>query len=93
MTMGGIDDEHVDTGRDERLRPLDRVLGHADRRAAAQAAERVLARVRVLDALLDVLDRDQPLQPEVLVDDQQLFDLVLMQERSRLIERRAHTAP
>ena len=64
-------------------------LRDADRRAAAQPAERVLARVRILDRLLDVLDGDQALQPEVLVDDQQLLDLVLMQERARLVERRA----
>ena len=66
-----------------------RILRHADRRAAAQAAERVLARVRILDRLLDVLDGDQPLQPEVLVDDQQLLDLVLVQDLARLVERRA----
>ena len=34
----------------------------ADRRADAQPPERVLARVRVLDHLLDVLDGDQPLE-------------------------------
>ena len=81
VPVRGVDDEHVDASRDQRVRPLERVLGRSDRRAAAQAAERVLARVRVLDAFLDVLDGDQSLQPEVLVDHQQLLDLVLMQER------------
>ncbi len=75
--------------RDERLRALERILGDADRRAAAQPAERVLARVRILDRLLDVLDGDEPLQPEVLVDDEQLLDLVPVQDLARLVERRA----
>ena len=55
----------------------------------AQAAEAVLAGVRVLDRLLDVLDGDQPLQHEAVVDDQQLLDLVAVQDLARLLERRA----
>ena len=73
----------------QRLGPLDRVLRDADRRAAAQPAERVLRRVRILDRLLDVLDGDQALQPEVAIDDQQLLDLVLVQNLARRVERRA----
>ena len=55
----------------------------------AQPAQAVLARVRVLDHLLDVFDRDEALQHEALVDDQKLFDLVTMEELARLLERRA----
>ena len=66
-----------------------RIRADADRRADAQPSEAVLARVRVLDHLLDVLDRDQPLQHEALVDDQKLLDLVAVQELARLFERRA----
>jgi hypothetical protein len=51
--------------------------------------QRVLARDGVLDHLLDVLDRDEPLQPEVPVDDEELFDLVLVKDLARLVERRA----
>ena len=64
-------------------------LADADRRADAQPAERVLAGVRILDQLLDVLDGDQPLQPVVVVDHQQLLDLVLVEDLARLVERRA----
>ena len=87
--MRGVDDEHVDVRRDERLGALHRVPADADRRAHAQPAEAVLARVGVLDHLLDVLDRDQPLQHEAVVDDQQLLDLVAVEELARLLERRA----
>ena len=57
--------------------------------AAPQATQRVLRRVRVLHGLLDVLDRDQPFQPVVAIDDEQLFDLVLVKDLARRIERRA----
>ena len=49
----------------------------------------VLRRVRVLDPLLDVLDRDQALQAPVGVDDRQLLDPVAVEDRLRLLERRA----
>ena len=48
-----------------------------------------LRRVRILDRLLDVLDGDQALQPEVAIDDEQLLDLVLVQDLARRVERRA----
>ena len=89
VAVRGVDDEHVDVGGDQRVGALDRVARDADRRAAAQPAERILRRVRVLDRLLDVLDGDQPLQPEVAVDDEQLLDLVLVQDLARRVERRA----
>ena len=85
-----IDDEQVDVRRDQRFGPFERVTADADGRSDPQAPERVLARVRVLDHLLDVLDGDQPLEHELIVDDQQLLDLVPVQELARLFERRAH---
>jgi hypothetical protein len=53
------------------------------------AAVRVLRRLRELDALLDVLHRDQALQPAVAVDDRQLLDAVAVQQLLGLRERRA----
>ena len=43
----------------------------------------------ILHRLLDVLDGDQPLQPVVAIDDEQLLDLVLVQDLARRVERRA----
>ena len=90
MAVRGVDDQHVHVRGDERLGAFDRVLGDADRGADAQPAEVVLARHRVLDGLLDVLDGDQPLQAVVVIDDQELLDLVRVQDVLRLVERRAH---
>ena len=41
------------------------------------------------DPLLDVLDRDQALEPPVVVDDRQLLDLVPVQDLLGLVERGA----
>ena len=49
----------------------------------------VLAGIGVLQLLLDVLDGDQALQLVVVVDDQQLFDAVLVQDELGLFERGA----
>jgi hypothetical protein len=89
VAVRGVDDEHVDVGVDQRLGALHGVAGDPDGGAAAQPAQRVLAGVRILDRLLDVLDRDQALQPEVLIDHQQLLDLGRVQDLARLIERGA----
>ena len=89
VAVRGVDDEHVDVRRDQRLGALERVFADADGGADAQPAEAVLARVRVLDHLLDVLDGDQALQHEAVVDDQQLLDLVAVQESRAPLERRA----
>ena len=78
--MRGVDDEHVGAGRDQRLRALDRVGADTDRGADAQAALRVLRRLRELDALLDVLDGDQALDAPVVVDDRELLDAVAVQQ-------------
>ena len=62
VAVRGVDDEHVHVRRDERLGARERVLADADRRADAQPAEAVLARVGILHHLLDVLDGDEPLE-------------------------------
>ena len=90
MAVRRVDDEDVHARPGEGLGALQCVLADADRRPDAQPAERVLAGVRILDHLLDVFDRDQALEHEAIVDDQQLLDLVAMQELARLLERRAH---
>ena len=59
MAVRGIDHEHVDAGLDQRGDALLGALADADRGADAQLALRVLAGVRVLGRLEDVLDGDQ----------------------------------
>jgi hypothetical protein len=74
---------------DQRFGALERVPADPDCGADPQPPERVLARIRVLDHLLDVLDGDQPLQHVLIVDDQELLDLVPVKDLARLFERRA----
>ena len=84
----GVEHQEVDLGPDQRRGALEVVARGADRRADAQAAELVLAGVRVLDRLLDVLDRDQPLEVAVPVDHEHLLDAVLVELGLGLLERR-----
>ena len=82
--MGGIDDEDVDLRVDERGWPLERVGPDADRGADAKASVVVLRRVGEVDALLDVLHRDQARQAPVGIDERELLDPVAAEDRLRL---------
>ena len=88
MAVRRVDHQHVDTRVDERACALPGVCADTDRGADAQPSLLVLCRLRELDPFLDVLDGDQPLQPSVRVDDRQLLDLVAMEDRLRLRQRR-----
>jgi hypothetical protein len=88
MTVRGVDDEDVDLGGDERCSALERIRSDADRGTDPQAALVVLRCIRVLDALRDVLDGDEPLEPAVGVDYRELLDLVAVEDRLGLLERR-----
>ena len=79
MSVGGIDDDQVDTGPHQGLQALFPVRTDADRRPGPQAADLVLAGRGVLADLLDVLDGDQPLEGVIVVHHQQLLDAVLVQ--------------
>src|SRR5690606_39075292 len=63
MPVRGVDDDDVDARFDERRDALLSVGSGADRRADAQRAVLVLARVRIIDRLLKILRRDHPAQP------------------------------
>ena len=79
MTVRGIDDEHVEPGGEEGLGALDAVDAGAGRGGDPQAAMLVLAGHRIALRLLDILDGDQPDAAIGFVDDQQLFDAVMVQ--------------
>ena len=63
VAVGGVDDEHVDAGVDEQPGALVGVLADAERGADDEPAVGVLGGERVLVALDEVLDGDQPAQP------------------------------
>ena len=91
MAVGGVDDEDVDTGLDERRGPLPGVAEVADRGTDEQPAVAVLGRVRELLALDEVLDGDEPGEAALVVDERQPLALVLAEQAvasSRLMPRR-----
>ena len=89
VTVSGVDDDDVDFGFDERGNAVEHVGGDADSRSCEQSAVFVLRAVGILDRLLDVLDRDESFEIEVLVDEGQLLDAMLAEDLLRLLERGA----
>ena len=71
------------------LRALQEIAGRADGRADTQTSLLVLGGVRVLEFLLDVLNGDQALEVVLVVDHQQFFHAVLVQDLLGLFERGA----
>ena len=61
------------------------IAADADRSADAQPLAIVLARIRIVARLLDVLDRDQATQAERIVDDEHFLDAVLVQQRQHFL--------
>ena len=85
LAVGGVDHEHVDSRVAQRLGALPRVAEEADGRADAQAALLVLGGERVLLALVEVLDRDEAGELAVVVDQRQLLDAVLREDRDDVV--------
>ena len=69
VAVRGVDDQQVNACLDQRLCPLICVRTYANSGAHAQAPLGVLRGIGILDALLDVLDRDQAGQDAALVND------------------------
>ena len=87
--MRGVDGEHVGTGFHEFGGPLQIVARGADSAAHAQPALLVLAGVGILELLLDVLYGDQALELILVVDDEELFDTVLVEDELGFLKRGA----
>src|ERR1035438_8788985 len=80
MAVGGIDGDYVDLARDEFLGAFQEIARGAHRRADAQASLAVLGGVGVLQLFLNILDRDQALEGEVFVHDQEFFDAMFVED-------------
>jgi hypothetical protein len=89
----GIDDQDIDSFFDQRSCSLQRFRPDSDGSTDPQSSVGILGRVRILDPLLDVLDRDQPFENPALVDDRKLLDLVLVEDLAGFVERRSPPAP
>ena len=91
MAMRAVDHDHVAFGFDQRVGAGIAVLTDADGGGDAQAPPLVLAGVGIFLRLLDVLDGDQANAAIGLVDDEDLFDTVLVQESLGLFGVHAFT--
>ena len=89
VTVGGIDDDGIDTRAHQRLDPLFCPLADTDCRADAQLALGVARRIGEAGLLGDVLDSDQALEFKGIIDHQQALDLVLVEQHLGLRQRRA----
>ena len=89
MTVRGVHDDHVHARRHQRLDALFGVATDPDRRAHQQAFAAVVGGVRVVQFLLDVLDRDQAAQGELIVHHQHFLDAVPVQQADHFIVGRA----
>src|SRR5262249_57392431 len=76
VTVGGIDDQGVGAGADQPFDARPAVVTGTDGGGDAQASQMVLAGVRELRRLLNVLDGDQAFEAVFGVDDEQLLHAV-----------------
>ena len=92
MAVGGIDHQHVNLGVEQSLGAGEAIVAGAGRGGGAQAALVVLAGVGVELRLLDVLDGDEADAAVGVIDHQQLFDAVLVEQALgfRLVHAFAH---
>jgi hypothetical protein len=89
VAVGGVDGHRIDGLGEQGLDALLEIGADADRRGAPQAARRVAGRVGELLTLEDVLDRDEPDQSIVGIDERQLLDAVLLKDGLGLFQRGA----
>ena len=85
MAVRGVDDDAVDAGFHQHHGPLEALVADAGGRRDAQPPLGILAGVRVQRRFLHVLDGEQADAAPVLVDHDQLFDPVLMQQPARIV--------
>ena len=85
LAVRGVDDEHVDPCVAQGLGALPCVAEEAHRRADAEAPLAVLRGVRVLLGLVEVLHGDEAGEVALVVDEGKLLDLVLGEDRERLV--------
>ena len=84
-----VHDNGVDTGLHQCLHPFFRALTHAHGGTHPQPPGYIARGIRKAGLLGDVLDRDQALELERIVDHQQAFELVSVEQRLGLRRRGA----
>ena len=80
MAVSAVDGEGVDAGVDQAGGALEEVASGADGTGYAEAALFVLAGVGVFELFLDVFDGDEAFEFVGVVDDEEFFDTVLVED-------------
>ncbi len=80
VAVGRVDGEGVDAHVDEAGGALEEVAGGPDGSGDAETALLVFGGVGVFEFFLDVLDGDEAFELEVVIDDEEFFDAVLVQD-------------
>ena len=80
MAVGGVDDDKIDPCFDQRFTAHITGVANARRGGDTQPALLVLAGIGIRHRLLDILDRDEADAAVVGVDNEKLFDAVLVQQ-------------
>ncbi len=89
MPVRGIDDYGIHPGIDQRERPLVAFIADGRGGSHAQTAVGILAGVGMLRCFFHVLDRDQADATAFVIDDDELFEPMLVKEPARLVLRDA----
>ena len=85
VAVGGVDNNHIDPGIDQRFDPIGGVGAGTDRRANAQATVFVFTGIGIGASLVDVFHRHHAGELKVLIDHQNLFDAMDMQQVTHLV--------
>ena len=85
VAVGGVDDDEVAFGVDQRLGALEALVADRRRRRDPEPAGGILGGVGIGDRLLDVLDGDEAGAAAGIVDDDQFLDPALVEEPPRLL--------
>ena len=80
MTVRRVDCHDIYAGVDQHVATFERIRTHTDRRANAEPPIRIFARVRMIQSLLDIFDRDQTNQLVLCINHGELFNTMLVEQ-------------
>jgi len=90
VTVRGVHYQRVDTFLDQRHRSLPAIAEEPDGSPNPEPSLIIFGCVGIQPRLHEVLERDQTLQPTLIINQRQLLDLVLSQQSHRGVPADAH---
>ena len=80
MTVSGVKHNYVNVCLHQSLYAVENICGDAECSSTEQTTLCILCRQRILDLLLNILDRDQTLEVEIIIDDRQFLNSCLCKD-------------